>query len=255
MSTLYLYAWGKMRLLILVLLYPCISFAYTETLKDFEQIMQNYWSAEKFEDRLPYVLEPKKCLPIMDKYYLQSGVRPAKINRIVWMNDNGRERIKTGEYANLRVTAVQDNGKRHTAIYYIKNTGREYKIDWKASIGYNKISWASFGAQKPDFPVNFRVTASLNPDPEAGLFDLNLERGIDHKKFMAISLKGLWDTGAFWVRHGYILKNSDAEKKIFDALKDGEEHQIIVEAVFLSASDFAISVMITDLISNDWLEH
>ena len=51
---------------------------------------------------------------------------------------------------------------------------------------------------------------------------------------------------------GYVRKDSRLGKRLFDILKDGEEHNLVLEIRFLPNS-YGDVVLIDDLVSEDWL--
>ena len=113
------------------------------------------------------------------------------------------------------------------------------RIDWEASIGFNEMSWAAFQAVKPTDPTTFRVEARL--DDHYPLFGSRFTASTH----FSIHLYPFPD----W---GYVRKNSPTGKRIFEILKDGEEHNLTLKVRFLP-NTYGGNIVIDEMVSEDWL--
>ena len=56
------------------------------------------------------------------------------------------------------------------------------------------------------------------------------------------------------MRYGFVRKDSELGRKIFNLLSDGEEHSITLDVQFITKEGMAIYTVINDVVSEDWLE-
>ncbi len=208
-----------------------------------EDIIKDYFGVEKWEERLSMVLDPEIAKPLMESYYDDwSPTGETKIERITRIDGKGK--VDIGEYIKLKVTRSGLNafGNRisETTLYYVKRTPDGYKINWQASLGINEMSWNAYKAQRPTVPIEFRVQATLG----------------NYYNYEFINAQHYWwsiDLENFLYR--YVKKDSESGRRMYELLKDGEGHNLIVKIRFLPNGDPSGNVvLIEDLISDSWLK-
>ena len=138
-------------IILLLFVLPPSAFANPQ-FEEYKELMQGYWSAGKWEDRLPFILNPNENMLLMERYYRESTIRPSEVIRILLLNET--QEVGVGEYAKLRVTST-GKFKDWTREFYALHTEDGFKIDWQASVGYNPMTWKAFAAQQPKDPVKF----------------------------------------------------------------------------------------------------
>jgi hypothetical protein len=106
-----------------------------------------------------------------------------------------------------------------TSLTYIRRQTDGLKVDWSASTGYNQTNYLSFQNQEKDeqFAI-FRISAKL---ADLYVFQYknakNTHYSIDlYEQFGEINNRFI----------GFIEKNSDDGKKLFELVKDGQRHDI-----------------------------
>ena len=209
-----------------------------------EDIIKDYFGVEKWEERLSMVLDPEIAKPLMESYYDDwSPSELPKLERIMRVGSEGE--VNMGEYVELKVTLSSVNafGKRKikTSPYYVKRTPNGYKINWQASLGINEMSWNVYRAQRPTVPIEFRVQATLD----------------HYYNYEFINAQHYW-----WniylenSLYGYVKKDSESGRRMYELLKDGKSHNLIVKIRFLPNGDPTGNVvLIEDLISDSWLKN
>ena len=55
--------------------------------------------------------------------------------------------------------------------------------------------------------------------------------------------------------HGYVKRDSDLGKRIFDLLKDGKSHPVVIEVAYGRNSSNPGIADITDLVARGWREY
>jgi len=101
-------------------------------------------------------------------------------------------------------------------VVQLKNEG--FKIDWLSSIGYNKLSLKAYQATKPSEVGIFRLDCKLSDYYNYGYIDLQ-------NKYYSIECYSEFDES---IIYAYVDKNSDDGKKIFEILKDGNNHKLVL---------------------------
>ena len=180
-----------------------------ETQQDsIKMIIQQYFSAPDWSSRLAYVLNPEKVRPMMEAYY-SDGYKPytAKTSDIYVKGNNIRE----GEM----VTAIISSSR----TVYLKKTSGTFKIDWEATAGYNPVSLTTFKAMLSATPEKFRVYATL------GSY-YNFDYSEAQRTHWNVSIE---DNSSENIDACYVSKTSAAGTTIYNILKDGKKHQMILE--------------------------
>ena len=163
-------------------------------------LVQQYYSAKRWTDQLQYVLDSARVEPLMRRYY-SGGYSAEKMKKSLISVDDD-------EVALGQVTRV--DADMYTV--YVKRTADGLKIDWQATSGTDEYSFEAFRAEKSTVARQFRVTARLGS-----------EFARDY---------GLTSAQYYNVRIGesaFVLKNSEAGKKLYDVVKDGFAHDVIVQ--------------------------
>jgi hypothetical protein len=193
-------------------------------------LIQSYYGSKKWEDRLAYVLQPEIEKSKMSEYYTDN-YKSGKIKK-------DQISILGSGYKTNQIFKV----KMGSQIVYCKKTNDGFKIDWEATIGYNQVSMITFKANLSSQPTEFRVYATIdtyynynysNAQNTHWNININAEEG---------NIPG-----------GYINKSSVEGKKIYDILKDGKQHQLIVELKIDATDDKSGSnAIITKVIKEGW---
>ncbi|MDE0396352.1 MAG: hypothetical protein OXL96_00955 [Candidatus Poribacteria bacterium] len=205
-------------------------------------IIQAYIKAGSAKGRSRYVVNPKTALPRMEKRYRQSNLKGMTLEEVERIDGEGDPR--PGKYGKYRASWTDHRDRRDSAIYYIKNTRDGLKIDWETSIGYNEMSLKLFKTIRPAGPKVFRCEAELSGhyDP----FKPNMAR-----EYYSVHLS---DPGGLAQMWGYVRKNSELGKRLFDILKDGETHKITLKMSLIDPDDpYSWMAIISNLVSEDWL--
>ena len=202
-----------------------------------ERVVEAYLLSETAKDRARFVLNPRTALPRMEKYYRDSNLRSLlEINAISRVDGEGDP--KSGKYGEYRADVASGRGSSDVYYYYVKNTRGGMKIDWEAATGYNEMSWNAFKVSRPTKPVTMRVEAVLS----------------DYYNYAFANAERTHYSISFGLElvSGYVRKDSRLGKRLFDTLKDGEEHNLILSIRFLPNS-YGNTVLIDELVSEDWL--
>lgn len=126
---------------------------------------------------------------------------------------------------------------------YFKKVNNDYKIDWLATVGYNVMPMNTFKANLSPVATEMRVNAKLG-----NYFNFNyIEAQSTHWNI------DINDVAYNGIVGCYISKKSAEGKKLYDLLKDGKTHPIIVEVVIDSSQDNSgNTAVITKLVTEGW---
>jgi hypothetical protein len=130
---------------------------------------------------------------------------------------------------------------------YLVDTQNGLKVDWAANVGYNPVGFKAWAAGGNGF-CTLRVEAQLSDHYELAE-DVWHYREFQKKTHYSIDCKA-YPSDSFY---GYVLKNSDLGKKLFDILKDGQSHKLIV-TIKQASKSYVEDVGIIQLVSETWVE-
>lgn len=178
----------------------------------------------------------------MEKYYEDrnlSGIEVKELSRI-----DGEGDPKPGKYGKYRAGYINRSGYKNTSVHYVKNTRDGLKINWEATAGYNEPSWKAFEVSRPTNPIAMRVEAVLENHYSA--FSTDFAETTHYSILFG------------FVTFGYARKDSRLGKRLFNILKDGERHNLVLSIHYLSNHPnkhgiIEHGIIIDDLVSEDWL--
>ncbi len=208
------------------------------------KVVKAYLDAKTWEERLPYVRYPEKVKPLMQEWYKNFTGTTSYIE----IQPSKKKDVKVGGWISVR--AIFSRGKNgfgqiveDARWYTLQKTQDGYLIDWESSEGYNPFTIKAYIVQKPTNPLKFRLCAKMDSTysgyflkKEDIYYNIRLEEAKD-----------------FNYLYGYILKNSEDGKRIFDILKDGEWHNVIVIIHHYPDSVFNF-VIIDKFVKEYWYE-
>jgi hypothetical protein len=196
-----------------------------------------YLSASSWRDRLPLVLNSEKVKPLMEARY---GGRPWNPSQFELLTQSEPTPTQAG-WARIEADVAG-----RTTAYFVKKTLNGYRIDWETSVGSNPISPEEFRATRPTSPVRLRVLAKL-----ADYYNFEFGKAQDTDWSIALT-----DGGGNSIGHGYIKKNTPAGQQLFQTLKDGKEHSIVVDVQCLPNAESSRVFLITKVVNDAgwWFE-
>ena len=169
-------------------------------------VIQKYYAAKKWEERLPFVLNSDKVKPLMAEAYQNEfsseTIEKQKIN------------VPSSNYAMGKTFKVFVDGE----INYLKRTAQGFKIDWEATKGYNAKDPSVICSEKSTTPTTIRVEASLND-----YYPVNY--GITKSGYISLRISGC-------IASCWMSISSSKAVELKKVLSDGKSHQLIIEGAF-----------------------
>ena len=194
------------------------------------EVLGLFLNASNMEERLKYVLEPDSVAELMHKYYTGTGkifADVSVINPSSTPNQNGWYTL----FASVVYKDKELKKRGHILrTYYLKQTAAGVKIDWKSTIGYNPISTEVYIETQPQAAQDLKlklklITGQLNEKVSAASKKLGKNIRKTAEKSWGFAMYDSLNNFLGW---GYADKNSETGKKLFEILKDNNEHQMIV---------------------------
>lgn len=193
-------------------------------------VLQPFYAARIWEDRLDYVLQPKELKSAMVAHYDQYPVRAIiKSNQVTFLDIDSLD------------TSLQKVGIG-TNIVYLRKVNNVYKMDWAASHGLNQMTPILFKETKSTDPKEFRVIASLSNNYLAPFANKKQD-------YWSVELQTIFPKETF---NAYVLKDSEEGQAIHTLLEEGETKRIIVKMVKNQEDKTGKVTTITEFVQEDW---
>lgn len=194
-----------------------------------------YLSAPSWRDRSSLVLNPKRVKPLMESRY--SGKR--------WVAPKFQLLTQTEPTPSISGwVKVEADVSGSITSYYLKHTMKGYRIDWESSVGFNPMSPEEFRATKPSKPIRFRIYAKLD----------------DYYNYEFLGAKDIAysiiieDRNNNRLGHGYADKNSHIGQVLFNKLRDGNNHEMVLDVQCLPDAESGSVFVISRVVNlNGWL--
>lgn len=202
-----------------------------------EKIIDQYVAAENWEEKINYCIESPKLEESMRTYYRNwpSGITRT-VKSLKKIKAMGQEIADWGLYSAVVEAKMDDNSvNSFNLAYYLENTTSGPKIDWFATTGMNNPGIMALKANPPKNAVDIRVECQLS---DYYNYD---KRGKDKLEY-SVEIIDVNSKDRF---HGYIPKDSDEGRKIFDVLKDGQPHKLLLS---VRLSEYFSNTSICDIL-------
>jgi hypothetical protein len=207
--------------LIVITLSSCKS-PLSNNINDPVTLIEKYFASKTWQERLMYVLDSASTKPLMEKYYENSDFSDLPTFKDIKQINQNPDFILPDSVILMSITASWKNAFggeiSEQFYYYLVKTGNGLKIDWPSSIGYNSLSLDVYKATKPTDIKTFKLTCKLSDYYNFGYFDSD-------DKYYSIDCETS-ENGSYSSIYGYVQKESEDGKKMFEILKDGKSHKM-----------------------------
>lgn len=195
-------------------------------------LIQSYYACKKWEDRLAFVLKPETVKSSMKEYYTDNFKSSTVIKDNISIQGSG---YKINESFKVVISDYK--------IIYCKKTNDGFKIDWEATTGFNQVSMKTFKANLSTQPTEFRVNATIG-----NYYNYNYRDGKNTHWNVSIQ-----DNENNSISGCYISKSSAEGKKLYEILKDGKTHALILELKIDATENNSGNIaIITKVVKNGW---
>ncbi len=214
-----------------------------------EAIVKSYLNASTLEEKLKYVRNPEHVKPLMKEWYKNIDLSKSQPFLKLVTTNKKIKNLAVGDWAGIMV--IFEEGKssfgktiEDGASYLLLLTETGFKIDWESSVVYNPMTFRALKAQRPTHSQKFRVMAELTD-----YYNFEFRDGGNYLYSILLSeLDGtvLKKTGESL--YGYIRKNSKDGARLYELLKDGEKHAVMLNIRYSSFSENSDQVIIDKFI-------
>src|SRR5690554_3870658 len=177
-------------------------------------IVKNYIEATHWKQRLNYVLYPKEIQPCMERYY-QGTVLPLVDASVVSVEWNS---LNQNEQAPVKVKIKNQYGQFNIIQYIIIKTSQGIKIDWEQSV--------EIPCNTPPLNV-FKSTLSNNSTTLKLIAELDSYYNFEFINAKATHWSVSLHEGSDQL-YGYVAKESKSGKYLYESLKDGRKHAVVL---------------------------
>lgn len=203
-----------------------------------DDLLQLYWKAKKWEDRLPYVYQPERTRFLMEQFYeVQRGADPvsgALLNR-------GHYRLDGTEILHFTYSCNRPGDVLELAMR--RNADGRFVLDWTSYVGFGEMSWAQFKKERSTTPMLFRAFATSS--------DYYNYEFADRQKFVSVNL--LSPDGQISL-HGFCERDTPMGTALSHALNRGNTMSgVVLRLAFPENAQSDNCVIIRQFVSDRWL--
>lgn len=211
-----------------------------------QSVVLGYLKASAWEERLPFVTDQAKVRDRMEAHY-------GRMELLARSDFEVLRSYPLGESEDTKLVEVRfkpqpdRDRKEFKQRYYVRRVKDGYRVDWMASLGLNDLTWEEFRELMPRKRRPLRVLAVLPSAPMADRFP-----GFTTLNYWKVLLLEREERVGQMV--AYLDKRSTEGQRLYELLRDGEPHQLIVELFYdQDAQDARGPIRIGRLVAQDWV--
>ena len=200
-------------------------------------VLQRFWHATAWADKLACVHDPVRVKPLLQTYYETQRNKDPMSGALAGA---GRFRVNGRELLVLSYASSLP-GNELSAIMVCGADG-SYLLDWESYVGWGDMSVQEFKKQRPSKPQLMRVYARNDVGYQGGFSDPSLYLGLE-----LLSPDGLY------YLHGYCEKNSTVGQAVASAVAGGSQAKLTLRLAYPAEGKAGEAVLITGLAADRWL--
>ena len=177
-----------------------------------EAVVAGYLDAKDWQSRLKFVKQTPGIEKKMADKYAKAGVMAPKYSDITVA-------AKTGQVSTVTVML---SGERWE--YFVEHTANGPKLLWEPSTGWQPIGWEPFRASRSIEPTELFLACKMS----SSYFHTH-EKGIKHTHYSVNVLPVGFSNPSMMA---FVVKASPAGQRIFEVLKDGQQHVMVLAVQF-----------------------
>ncbi|MEJ6578801.1 MAG: hypothetical protein QNL33_10680 [Akkermansiaceae bacterium] len=219
--------------------------AVTDTAKfdldEIEGTVEAFLNAETVTERLKYVRDGERVLPLMKKHYGGEKIEPEGFksfepNAATYRASLMTAKVETGDYSTL-IIAVE-----RVVVEVIGEDEVVYKVDWESWVGFCEMSVEDMRRAQPTEPVLLRALVSSDSY-------YNFSFNDDEK----------WDSYRLLFRNsdetlsGYVKVGSEASKQLADLRRANERITYTLKVVYPTDGRSKSQVKIVEVVQRGWV--
>ena len=207
-------------------------------LERLEMRVKRYLQAPSITEKVKYVRDPQRVLPLMESYYLRHTLMPGTVSSI--------ENIRPTEVG-IRpffFVEVTVEGKEEVKFLLLEDCeDGELRFDWESEVGYQPMEIASYIETKPTESMVFRVYAELD--------SFYSYEYVDQGRYQAFKLT-FRDEDEFLF--GYADRKSVGGRGLLALLQGrGKDIPVLLRLRFSRGTKSRRSVLIEEVLATSWV--
>lgn len=213
--------------------------SYDEIMHDALSVVDGYYAAETWEERLPFVREREVVEPLMRAWYARVPFKKEAKPRL----EEAQVLLSSGR---LQLAAkARYPGKLDSQYLVAVKATSGWQIDWEITSGYQASPWEEFSSKQNTTPSFFRVIAARD-----GYFNFHFQ---DQAQFDCYRFTIV---GVDQAIYGYVPKQSHLAMQMSEATKDKKWSPMILSLKFPPAAKSLDQVEICEFLQEKWyVEH
>ena len=190
-----------------------------------EHVVHQYANATSWQERLRYVKQTKGIREKMAKSYEGKpvGFEYDEIQKC----DSADARIGDVVAVNVVRSGLNAFGRTvsETVTYYLERTPKGYVVLWEPSTHWLPMGWNPYRASRPTQPIDFPLVCTLGTSFYATREQIK-------RTHYSVAVQADTKIGLSATVQAFVVKDSAAGKKVFQLLKDGQLHKMILTIQF-----------------------
>lgn len=203
-----------------------------------DELLKNYWSCKKWEDKLAFVHQPERTRVLMEQFYdVQRGTDPvsgALLNR-------GHYRLDGTEILHFTYSCNRPGDVLELAMR--RSSDGRFVLDWTSFVGFSQMAWSDFKKARTTTPILFRGFATAS--------DYYNYEFTDRQKYLSINL--LSPDGTISL-HGYCERDTAMGIALAHTMsRSNSMTGVVVKLAFPEHPESDHCVWIKQFVSDRWL--
>lgn len=211
-----------------------------QTIENIGAVVKDFYDSRTIDELLRYVRHPERVRPLMEHYYSERPLAPARVISILALDPLTIQNRATF----WMVSSELENGESSQVLVDV-GSDRQAKVDWETSVCYQPMDWDKFAESRSiGHGVDFRVY--VEPD---NFYTYEFSDSSVYASYRLTALNGEA------VLYGYAKRGSGLHGRIEQLLAESKDHAapMILTLRMPAAGDSKRAVHIERLISPKWI--
>lgn len=216
-------------------------FLTTENLEAATKVVENYLTADGWEQKLSFVRRPTVAKELMPAWYsLADNIGRDASATLGEVMLSKQTLIDGMTFVMLAAMVEPDNRIQFFAVQRIGED--QYKVDWEVSEGYQEMPLQDFRRERPTDPVTLRVKVQRS-DYYNGEFS-------DTEKYAVYKIS--YPSLDLFEVYGYVERGTPLEQTMEQTVGLGVDASLIVKLAYPPNAVESNQVLITELVHRNW---
>lgn len=202
--------------------------------------VKNFFDSRSVEELARYVRHSERVAPLMTIYYRDKPPAPLRVERVISLDP-----LTIEKRASFWMVSCELQGGTEAQVLVEVISPNEVKVDWETFTCYQPMDWDGFARSRPGgYTGDFRVY--VEPD---NYYSYEFTDSDLYSSFRLTALK------AEEIQYGYVVRNSEVEKKMMESIKQngGGATPMILRLHLPEGLLSKRGLVVKDMTSANWL--